>query len=133
MIPITRRLNLALPPRDVFWLLVELEVHPKKIHFESILAGPSLAGRTLYVPTVSGFAWKTPCRRHEYYTYTTLLLHRRRIRFVVSSDVPLNPACGRSTIGAERPILIPSYLLPINTDFPVRGDRYFIDGQIYPV
>ena len=76
----------------------------------SAITGPSLAGGTLYVLTVLVFTWITrqPCIRHDYYTYTTLLLYRHRIRFVVSSDVPLNPACGRSAIGAERPILIPS-------------------------
>ena len=46
------------------------------------------------------------------YTAWLLYLHYvapipDRIRFVVSSDVPLNSACGRSAIGAERPILIP--------------------------
>ena len=76
----------------------------------SAITGPSLAGGTLYVLTVLVFTWITrqPCIRHDYYTYTTLRLYRHRIRFVVSSDVPLNPACRQSVIGAERPILIPS-------------------------
>ena len=71
----------------------------------------ALPCRTYAIRTHSlGFAWITPqpCIRHDYYTYSTLLLYRHRIRFVVNSDVPLNPACGRSSIGAERPILIPS-------------------------
>ena len=96
----------------MFWLLVEFEVHPLKNtrYLSSTIAGPSLAGRTLYVLTVPVFAWITPqpCIRHDY-TYTTVLLYRHRVRFVVSSDIALNPACGWSAIAAGRPILIPQF------------------------
>ena len=36
------------------------------------------------------------------------VLYRHLTRFVVRSDVRLNPGYGRSAIGAKRPILIPS-------------------------
>ena len=46
------------------------------------------------------------------YTYCMITVPRRGPlpeRFVVRSDARLNPEYGRSAIGAERPILIPSY------------------------
>ena len=54
-------------------------------YLKSTIRGPSLEGRTLNVLTVIVFAWVTSqtCMRHGYYTYTTLLLYRHRIRFVV--------------------------------------------------
>ena len=41
------------------------------------------------------------------------VLYRPLIRFVVRSDERLNPEYGRSTIGAERPILLPKYIVSL--------------------